>query len=174
MESELLETMLDDFKSELTNRLDGTMKHSDIRIAYLKKAIDAIQNELRKNMMKSMQLNCKCGNTLSEHQESDLCGECYWHMRAGLFTCSTCQVFYCKQEEHAKIRRHIAEHDDSTFNAVVVSQEDFKDNWELTDEEFELVWQIAQNKMPDMLMQDLDIIMQEIVDRAIEELEKHD
>jgi len=50
MESELLETMLDDFKSELTNRLDGTMKHSDIRIAYLKKAIDSVQNELRKNM----------------------------------------------------------------------------------------------------------------------------
>jgi hypothetical protein len=59
--------------------------------------------------------------------------------------------------------------DDSTFNAVVVSKEDFRFNWELTDKEFEKVWLIAQRKMPDMLMQDLEIIMQEIVDLGIKE-----
>ena len=63
---------------------------------------------------------------------------------------------------------------DESFNAVVVSKEDFSQNWDLTDEELKLVWLIAKKKMPDMLMQDLDIIMQEVVDRAIEELEKHE
>lgn len=115
-------------------------------------------------------MKCKCGATLSEHQESDLCGECYWQMRAGLFACTKCNTYYCKQEEHDKIKRHIEEHNDSTFNAVVVSKEDFTHNWDLSDKEFEKVWLIAQHKMPDMLMQDLDEIMQYIVDRAIEEL----
>jgi len=119
-------------------------------------------------------LNCKCGNKLSEHQESDLCGECYWQMRAGLFTCTKCHVFYCKQEEHDKIKRHIEEHDDSTFNAVVVSQEDFSQNWDLTDDELKLVWLIAKNKMPDMLMQELELIMQEVVDRALRDLAQND
>ena len=63
---------------------------------------------------------------------------------------------------------------DEAFNAVVVSKEDFSQNWDLTDEELKLVWLIAKKKIPDMLMQDLDIIMQEVVDRAIEELEKHE
>jgi hypothetical protein len=114
-------------------------------------------------------MNCNCGNILSEHQESDMCDSCYWQMRAGLFTCTKCHVFYCKQEEHEKIKRHIEEHNDETFNAVVVSQEDFKMNWDLTDKEFEKVWLIAQHKMPDMLMQDLELIMQEVVDKGIEE-----
>ena len=59
-----------------------------------------------------------------------------------------------------------------SFHAVTVCKEDFSQNWDLTDEELKLVWLIAQKKMPDLLMQDLDIIMQEVVDRAIEELSK--
>lgn len=50
IDSEILETILDDSKSELINRLDGTMRHSETRISFLKKAIDSIQTELRKNM----------------------------------------------------------------------------------------------------------------------------
>lgn len=116
-------------------------------------------------------VNCKCGTKLPEHQESDLCGECYWQMRAGLFTCSKCQVFYCDISEHNTIRKHIEEHNE-TFNAVVVSKDDFRDNWDLTDEEFNLVWLIAQKKMPDLLMDNLDNIMQYCVDSAIEDLSK--
>ena len=112
-------------------------------------------------------MNCKCGNKLSEHQESDLCDSCYWHMRAGLFTCSKCHVFYCKQEEHEKIKRHIEEHDNEHFNAVVVSLEDFSQNWELTPDELDKVWLIAKRKMPDMLMQELEIIMECIVEEGI-------
>ena len=58
------------------------------------------------------------------------------------------------------------------FNAVVVSLEDFSENWDLTDEELKLVWLIAQKKMPDMLMQELELIMQEVVDYALRELKK--
>jgi len=61
---------------------------------------------------------------------------------------------------------------DESFNAVVVSKEDFSQNWDLTDEELKLVWQIAKKKMPDMLMQDLEIIMEHVVERALEELKK--
>jgi hypothetical protein len=49
MDSEILETMLEDFKSELLNLLDGTNRYSEIRISYLQKAIKEIESELKKN-----------------------------------------------------------------------------------------------------------------------------
>ena len=49
MDSEILETMLEDFKSDLINYLDGTNRYSEIRISYLKRAIKEIESELKKN-----------------------------------------------------------------------------------------------------------------------------
>ena len=49
MDSEILETMLEDFKSELLNLLDGTNRYSEIRISYRQKAIKEIESELKKN-----------------------------------------------------------------------------------------------------------------------------
>ena len=49
MDSEILETMLEDFKSELLNLLDGTNRYSEIRISYLQEAIKEIQTELKIN-----------------------------------------------------------------------------------------------------------------------------
>ena len=51
MKSEILETILDDFKSELINRLDGTDRHSEVRISFLRKTIEEIQQELSKNRL---------------------------------------------------------------------------------------------------------------------------
>ena len=49
MDSEILETMLEDFKSDLINYLNETNRYSEIRISYLKRAIKEIQSELKKN-----------------------------------------------------------------------------------------------------------------------------
>ena len=51
MNSEILETILDDFKSELVNRLDGTDRYSEVRISFLQKAIKEIQHELGNNRL---------------------------------------------------------------------------------------------------------------------------
>ena len=43
MMKETVETLIEDLSDELTNQLDGTDRHSEMRISYLKRAIKELK-----------------------------------------------------------------------------------------------------------------------------------
>ena len=56
--------------------------------------------------------------------------------------------------------------DHGTFEGVIVSKEDFTNFDEynaMNEEEKEYVWNYAKRKMPDMLLQDYDLVMEWII-----------
>jgi hypothetical protein len=56
-----------------------------------------------------------------------------------------------------------------TFEGVIVSKEDFENFDEynaMNEEQKEYVWNYAKHKMPDMLLQDYDLVMEWIIDQS--------
>jgi hypothetical protein len=60
---------------------------------------------------------------------------------------------------------------EETFNAIVVSREDFEFNDDYnnaTQDQKDRIWEIAQHKLPEMLMQDYDICLEACINRGLE------
>jgi hypothetical protein len=58
--------------------------------------------------------------------------------------------------------------DDRTFSPIVMTFSDFKEHSpELTQNELEMVWIHAKDKMADYFFQDYDIIMDNVVEGAL-------
>tara|TARA_R110002167_G_scaffold52948_3_gene152308 strand:+ start:1792 stop:2097 length:306 start_codon:yes stop_codon:yes gene_type:complete len=61
-----------------------------------------------------------------------------------------------------------------TFEGVIVSKEDFTNFEEynsMNEQQKEYVWTYAKSKMPDMLLQDYDLVMECIIDQAKSDFE---
>ena len=52
LEKETVETLIEDLHDELVNRLDGTQRSSEIRIAYLKRAIKELKYPMKTDVEK--------------------------------------------------------------------------------------------------------------------------
>ena len=62
---------------------------------------------------------------------------------------------------------------EESFNAIVVSKEDFSGNFDLSKDELNYVWEFAKSgKLEDLLMQDFDLCMNACVDIALENYAK--